>query len=357
MSIRKVLFPDGQPSMKNNHEGNDTISKKIARGKHTRIEMRACAICQNDRDNKVHTAHEMLLGLRESFEYIECASCGCLQIKEIPDNLSQYYPQGYYSYKIKKGPKKKPLRTFLRRQRSRYCLNGKNTLWCLRSRKYGSFSWFKKTNINFDSAILDVGCGNGKLINRMQRDGFRDLTGVDPFIKESLFYRNGVRVLKKDIFDLELNGQFDLIMSHHSFEHMPQPLDVLKKFHALLKAQRFVLIRTPVADSFAWRRYGVNWFALDAPRHLILHTPASMELLSAQAGFIVADIEFDSTEEQFLHSELYLRNIPFKDKERYLDNPHEPMFSKQQIEEFNARASELNDNSQGDQACFYLYKQ
>ena len=319
--------------------------------------MRACAICRNERNNEVYSVHEMLFGLKEAFEYMACASCGCLQIKEIPDNLSKYYPDHYYSYKIgKTGPKKKPLRTFLRRQRARYCLYGKNTLWSLRSGKYGSYSWFKKTRTSFDSAILDVGCGNGKLINRMQRDGFRNLTGVDPFIKESLFFRNGVKILKKDILDSELTGRFDLIMSHHSFEHMPQPLDVLKKFHTLLKPQRFVLIRTPVAASFAWHRYGVNWFALDAPRHLFLHTPASMELLSAQAGFKVADIEFDSTETQFLHSELYVKNIPFKDKDRYLEDSQSPMFSKRQIEEFKDKATELNDTGQGDQACFYLYK-
>ena len=298
----------------------------------------------------------MLFGSGESFEYIECASCGCLQIREMPDNSSKYYPQNYYSYNIKKTPKKKPLRTLVRRQRSRYCLYGKNTLRWLKSSRYGSFSWFKKTNINFDSAILDVGCGNGKLLNRMQRDGFRDLTGVDPFIEESLFYKNGVQVLKKNILDLDSKGQFDLIMSHHSFEHMPQPLNVLKKFHTLLKPQRFVLIRTPVAACYAWRRYGVHWFGLDAPRHLFLHTTDSMELLSTQAGFEVADIEFDSTETQFLHSELYMRNIPFKDKARYLDDAQSPIFSKQQIEEFKARASALNDSSQGDQACFYLHR-
>ena len=318
--------------------------------------MGACAICDNDRNNKAYTANEMLFGSREAFEYIECASCGCLQIKEIPDDLGQYYPENYYSYEVKKEPTKKPLRTFLRRLRSRYCLYGKNSMRWMKSSKYGSFNWFKKTNIHFDSAILDVGCGQGKLLNRMHRDGFRDLTGVDPFIAESLFYKNGVRVLKTNILDLDSQGQFDLIMSHHSFEHMPQQLEVLKKFHVLLKPQRFVLIRTPVAASYAWRRYGINWFALDAPRHLFLHTAASMELLSTQSGFKVADIEFDSTETQFLHSELYSRNIAFKDKDHHLENAQSPMFSKQQIEEFIAMAKELNEEGQGDQACFYLYK-
>jgi SAM-dependent methyltransferase len=316
--------------------------------------MTTCAICQNYLNNKLFTAYEMLFGTRDPFEYIECAACGCLQIKEIPDNLEKYYPENYYAFKTK-NPKKKPLRTFLRRQRSRYCLFGNNKLWPLRSGKYGSFSWLKKTKTSFDSAILDIGSGSGKLLNRMQRDGFQNLLGVDPFIKESLFYRNGVTVLKKDI--LELEGQFDLIMCHHSFEHMPQPLNVLKKFHDLAKPGKFVLIRIPVAACFAWRHYGVNWVALDAPRHLFLHTVKSIELLSEKAGLKVADIQFDSTENQFLHSELYLRNIPLKSRARYLDDTKDRLFSEKQIEEYRARAVELNEKMQGDQACFYLCRQ
>ena len=179
--------------------------------------------------------------------------------------------------------------------------------------------------------------------------------GVDPFIKESLFYQNGVTVLKKDIFELE--GQFDLIMCHHSFEHMSQPLKVLKKIHKLLKRDKFVLIRIPVAACFAWRHYGVNWAALDAPRHLFLHTVESIELLSKQAGFKVTDIEFDSTENQFLRSELYLKGIPLKDKVRYLKDPQNSIFSQKQIEEYRAKAIELNNKMQGDQACFFLRRQ
>ena len=317
--------------------------------------MTRCKICQNSSGNKIHTAYEMYFGLREQFEYVECASCGCLQIKEVPKNLEKYYPINYYSYQLKSNPRKTPIRTFLRRQRSKYCLFGNNKIWPLRSNKYSSFKWFKKTNVKFDSSILDVGCGNGKLLNRMQRNGFHNLTGVDPFIKENLFYQNGVKVLKKEI--LELEGQFDLIMCHDSFEHMPQPLDVLKKFYELLKPNKFVLIKIPVASCFAWRHYGVNWFALDAPRHLFLHTIKSIKLLSKQARFKIVDIEFDSTENQFIYSELYLKDIPLVASSKYLHDSHRPIFSKQQIKAFKAKAEELNRKNDGDHACFYLYKE
>jgi predicted SAM-dependent methyltransferase len=137
---------------------------------------------------------------------------------------------------------------------------------------------------------------------------------------------------------------------------MPQPLDVLTKFHKLLKTNRYALVRIPVAASFAWRHYGVNWVALDAPRHLFLHTVESMRLLAKKAGFKLVDVEFDSTEHQFLASELFLRNISLKDSIYYIEDPQGNIFSEAQIEAFKAKAIELNANGDGDQACFYLQK-
>lgn len=296
----------------------------------------------------------MMFGTRDEFEYVECGSCGCLQIIDIPSDLSRYYPDNFYSLQIKKNQKKHPIRTFLRRQRARYCLYGKNKLWPLRLKKYGSFNWFKKSKINFHSYILDVGCGAGKLLLRMQRDGFINLTGIDPYIKNDITYRNGLKIFKKHIF--ELNGQYDLLMSHHSFEHMPQPLDVLNKFHELLKPTGYALIRIPVASSFAWRHYGVNWVGIDAPRHLFLHTLQSMHLLSKNAGFKMVDFEFDSTGHQFFASELYARNLSLNESSYYLNDPQKALFSDEQMEAFEEKARELNAKDDGDQACFYLQK-
>ena len=70
----------------------------------------------------------------------------------------------------------------------------------------------------------------------------------------------------------------------------------------------------------------------------------------------MVDIEFDSTESQFLGSEFYLKNIPLKDQSLYLKNPQKSIFSEKQIQEFKDNAMKLNEENDGDQACFYLYK-
>ena len=56
-----------------------------------------CKICENVEGNVSYTAREMMYGLREEFEYFQCAVCSCLQIVEFPKDMTRYYPGDYYS--------------------------------------------------------------------------------------------------------------------------------------------------------------------------------------------------------------------------------------------------------------------
>jgi len=61
----------------------------------------SCRICGNDEGNKKYIAKEMMYGFRDEFEYMKCSNCGCLQLVNIPDDLSKYYPNDYYFHDIK----------------------------------------------------------------------------------------------------------------------------------------------------------------------------------------------------------------------------------------------------------------
>ena len=213
-----------------------------------------------------------------------------------------------------------------------------------------------RTNLrlNLNSKILDVGSGAGQLLHDLKILGFSNLLGIDLFIEQDLNYQNGVRIIKGDIN--ALNQQFDFIMLHHSFEHMPDPLPTLKKLHSLLKPNRYLLIRIPIADSYAWRKYGVNWLQLDAPRHLYVHTTKSMTRLAEESGFKVADVIYDSSSFGLMGSEQYLKDIPLEDETSYNVNFGKSIFTHEQVEYFDSKAAELNEKNDGDQACFYFYK-
>ena len=212
----------------------------------------------------------------------------------------------------------------------------------------------KPTNIDFNSSILDVGSGAGLRLISLARDGFNNITGIDPFIEKDIFYNNGVKIFKKDIYSF--NGSFDMVMLNHAFEHMPNPDKVLAEIYRILKPGAIALIRIPIADSYSWKKYGINWVALDPPRHLHLLTPKSMQILAKKTGFEVVEILYDSDYYQFWGSEQYAADIPMRSDKSFYENPSNSIFSMQQIKDFKMKAIELNEKGEGDAACFYLKK-
>ena len=310
------------------------------------ISSTACKICGNVHNNHTHLAKERLLNLKDEFDYLECADCGCLQIIETPKDLSRYYPSAYYSFQRPKfGLALNPVIYFLKRSLLRHYLHKFDPVGALLSLFLPPpFHWMKPGLLDFNSSILDVGCGSGRIILSMQRSGFKNLTGIDPFLEKDLQNTANLKILKRDLF--EMTGQFDLIMLHHAFEHMDHPEQVLGKIRELLKPKGKLLIRIPVANSQAWRKYRTHWFALDAPRHLYLHTTNSIHLLAQRTELKIDKIEYDSSFVQFASSEKYLRDIPY--------SGDFSMFTKKQMKNFSKEAKRLNNVGDGDCACFYL---
>ncbi len=306
----------------------------------------ACKICGNITNNRIYMAKERLLNLRDEFPYLECANCYCMHIVETPDNLSKYYPAEYYSFrKPKFGLSPNPFVHYLKKSLLRHYLKKIDPVGAFLALFLPHpFPWMKPNLLSFDSSILDVGCGSGRVILSMQRSGFKNLTGIDPFLEKDLRNSAELKILKKDLF--EMTGSFDFIMLHHAFEHMDYPDRVLDKIRELLNPSGTLLIRIPVANSHAWRKYRTHWFALDAPRHLFLHTPHSIQLLAQKAGLTIDRIDYDSSFVQFASSEKYLRDIPYSDDFS--------MFSKKQMQDFSREAARLNSLGDGDCACFYL---
>ena len=207
-------------------------------------------------------------------------------------------------------------------------------------------------NLTNDTHILDIGCGSGGLLYLFAEVGLNHLLGIDPFLEKDIVYDNGLKILKKSIHDVE--GKWDLIMFHHSFEHIPDPTETLCKVAELLAKGGICLIRIPTVSSFAWENYKENWVQLDAPRHFFLHSLDSILRLAEKAFLKLEKVVFDSSSFQFWGSEQYKRDIPLKSEQSYGQNPNKSIFTKADIKKFEQEAKELNLKNQGDQAAFYL---
>ncbi|GAJ12362.1 unnamed protein product [marine sediment metagenome] len=153
--------------------------------------MNLCKICGNIKNNESYTSREMMFGTREEFDYLKCSNCGCLQIKEIPGDLNKYYPPEYNAYDKIPVTIDPPLKAYLKHQKAKYCLgNTLNLIGLILSWIYDCnlTKKLKMSGINFETKILDVGSGNGRRLVTLCREGFTNLTGVDPFIDSDTYY-------------------------------------------------------------------------------------------------------------------------------------------------------------------------
>lgn len=312
-----------------------------------------CKICGYSGNNKLFQISEMMFGFRDGFTYFECSRCGCLQIAEIPKNMRKYYPSNYYSFK--KELSDNFVKRTLKRQRDKYALFKKGIIGKLIYKIYPNspFNMIGLLKVNYNSRILDIGCGAGNLLYSLNGIGFKNLLGLEPYINKEII--NGdIKILKKSVHELPDNQKFDLIISNHSFEHIPDQLEILLKVRKLLLKDGNCLIRMPVKTEYIWNRYGINWVQIDAPRHLSLHTPESFRILVDSTGLIINDVIYDSSEFQFWGSEQYKKDIPLKAENSYSINSKKSIFSKKDIMVYKRLAKKLNIQKQGDQAIFIL---
>lgn len=299
---------------------------------------KVCLGCGNDKDNSIFLAYEKMLGLGVAFKYLNCSACKSIQISDIPENIDEYYPENYYAF----GNliESKGLRNQFKKIR-KILFDWK--LWHFSYPEY--YNWLKPLSILRDSAIADIGCGNGQLLYELSCTGYTNLHGFDPYLKKEMS-THGLNLQRKDV--MEVSGQFDLIMLHHSFEHMVNPLESMKRLGQLLKPEGQLLIRVPVTDAEVWEKEGINWFQLDAPRHFFIPSRLAMRILGEKAGLKLNLVVFDSNENQFAITNLY------KDGKSMKEYNSKNLEVKKSKKNWKLKADILNKTGKGDQACFYF---
>jgi len=245
-----------------------------------------CKICNSSENHPTYTGQEIRLGFGDTFTYFRCNHCGCLQIEKIPQNIQKYY-ENYHSLKNDKNKKEYLIKSILRKYLFKYRLNNKSFFGKILE-KYSNeaFEWIEPNIFNFNSSILDVGAGYGRLLQKMARSGFSNLHGIDPFLENDLKYRIGKKILrieKKEIY--EVNCRYDVIMLHHVLEHMPDQNAVFEHLIKLMHTQSKLIILIPIMSEYIWRHFGMHGFQLaDIPRHYYIHTYRSLSMLAEKYG-------------------------------------------------------------------------
>lgn len=290
----------------------DETQRDLGRKPHT------CRICGAKGDFKTYLSREMMQGKRDEFEYFECDECNCLQITEVPDNLGDYYGEGYYSYAMQEDP----------------------------DRKY-------KTPVTRTDKLLDVGCGTGAWLVGMADSGCSNLYGCDPFIERDIHYGDRVHIRKCTIHEVEGDGTFKVVRMGDSFEHMTDPLEALMSARRLITDDGIVEMSIPTYPNIAFEVFGPHWYQLDAPRHIFLHSRKSIEYLAGKSGLEVVQFKYDSNNAQMLRSFFYMHGVTFN---AITGELIKRFFKDEQIRDFDAKSAECNENGYGDHMIVYFRK-
>jgi SAM-dependent methyltransferase len=323
-----------------------------------------CLACLSASTTDVLAVRENMFGLQTDFDYTVCADCGSLALISIPEDMATYYPTNYYSVDL---DPERALGAPGVRQFAQLVIG--SVLWgrglvagvatavvprrqlrtlvsVLRSIRRAGLVNGKETR------VLDVGCGSGMLAFALGLAGVRDVTGVDPFLSGERDLSTGGRLRRQDLSEVE--GSYDLIMFHHSFEHLRDPEASLREALGRLTPEGRVLIRMPTPSGHAFETYGAAWVQLDAPRHLVVFSRAGVDILSERVGASVVSVADDSTGFQFWGSEQNLRGMPLMDGRSVMVKPRDAPFSRAQLQAWEKQAAALNSEGRGDQAAWVI---
>lgn len=276
--------------------------------------MQKCRVCDWVGSIQGLKTRELMEGTGDEFNYFICPKCHCLQIETVPNDLGKYYSNNYLSFTTP------------------------DTACNLIEHKK-------------EERILDVGCGTGAWLCALAKEGYVNLVGCDPYVKEDLQYDNGVKIYKRTIHEME--DEFDRIVLNDSFEHMTDPHEVMESIHRLLRPNGVVRIAVPIFPNIAYDAFGTNWFQLDAPRHIVLYSKQGIEMLARQHNFKIERVVYDSNNRSFISSFLYGKGIPFK---KHTEETIRQYFTPEEVNQLAEYAAEVNRKGYGDHAIFFLIK-
>ncbi len=239
-----------------------------------------CPICLAGETGFFTKAVDRLFGLAPgNYPLFRCAACDCLFQHPMPNDraIEQFYPETYWwdeGHQASSGfagilrNLEKGYREFVAMDHVRYLEH------CARQVQGAGRS------------LLDVGCGSGTFLYLAKRRGF-EVHGLDFSSQAVSLARSqyGLNVQQGPVGGDAWEGhRFDFITMFHVLEHLPEPRKALSFAISRLKPAGSLIIQVPNVSSLQARLFGVRWYGLDAPRHVINLSPRGLRHLLAEAG-------------------------------------------------------------------------
>lgn len=250
-----------------------------------RVEARNCPVCG--------AAGGAELLTHDRWRLVACQTCGLAYLPEHPSDEAVDTDFEWSE-------------SFARERAERWARNPLARAWTMfvlflkPSREQRALRWIRQFAPR--GRMIDVGCGDGRLLALAQRRGF-DVLGVESSPQMAARARRRIgneRVLCGRLADFPLEaGSFDLAVTVSYLEHEPRPAAVCARLFTLLRPGGICIHKVPNYDSWLRRMMGARWSGYRWPEHVQYFTPATLGRLLTDCGFEVLAVSANRLGDNF----------------------------------------------------------
>jgi len=237
-----------------------------------------CPLCQGPSRKHLEDTNDLHYGIAGHWTYHRCDVCAVVFLNPAPtaEFLANAYDDSYYSYQDYAPPK--ALHTWIKR------LIGFNP------------GITGDPSFDHPGRILDIGCGSGQFLYRMQCAGW-ETHGVELSRRAAEIgnSRHRLNIQAGTLASATLPpAHFDYVRLNHSFEHLLDPHETLARIHTLLAPQGHLFIGVPNTAGWQARLFGKYWWNLGPPVHPFNYCHTTLARLLTEHGFDVVSFRTNS---------------------------------------------------------------
>ncbi|HUR26412.1 MAG TPA: class I SAM-dependent methyltransferase [Candidatus Thermoplasmatota archaeon] len=150
--------------------------------------------------------------------------------------------------------------------------------------------------------LLDVGCGDGALIQMFERRGWNCVgIEVDAVAVRQARANTGATILHGTLSSVSGQlGSYDMVVSAHVIEHIHDPSLFFRQIWGVTHPGGLLRLVCPNGSSISHAVYGASWMPLDPPRHLYTFRPDHLGAMATAAGFQVERVKTLSRQALFM---------------------------------------------------------
>jgi SAM-dependent methyltransferase len=240
-----------------------------------------CPACESASAQLLFTAGDRRWGTTDRvFQIVECHGCRLIRLypQPTPAELSSYYPQDYWR------PPEHDLEDWLKQKYRRLALSD-----CVHFVERALFESEELTR-GKRGILLDVGCGDGFLLQILAGRGRGPVAGIDFSLDAAItaWREHRVPVLCGTLSSAPFaDGSCAVITMFHVLQHLYHPVDYLDAAHRLLSPDGRLIVQVPNAACWQFLLFGDQWHGMDVPRQLLHFRASDLETLLEHCGFEV----------------------------------------------------------------------